>query len=664
MPHPHEPARRATGRSCSTGVTAAHGGGTADECSAASSPGMLGDPARAHPAATRRTSTPTSGSPRRSFAPTARRLGRGQPHLLVAGGRARAGAAPGEPRLPGGDVNPYLALAGMLAGGLHGIEQRAAARAGRSRATPTPPTAERAHHAARGPRPVRRPATSRGEASATTSSTTTSTWPTSSWRAFEAAVTDWERSGGSSGCDGRLVESLTTVAQPGHRGGRRHRRAARRRGDRRGDRPGGRPPLPGVARGGARPTAAGCCAASPTSSTPTSRSWRARGRELRAHHRQRPLGGGQRPRRARLLRGGAGAAVRPADPGGRRRRRHLPRDRWASSASSCRGTSRCRSPAGASRPALAAGNTVVLKPAELDAADRASGSASSALEAGLPEDVFQVLPGKGSVVGRAVRRPPRRPQDRVHRLDRGRHAVMAGCAAQVKRVTLELGGKSANIVFADADLEKAAATAPYGVFDNAGQDCCARTRILVQRSVYDRFMELLEPAVRASWSGTRAPRTPRWARWSRADAARPGGVVRRGRRRAGHVAFRGSAPDGPGLLVPADRVLPRVAAPTGSGRGDLRPGRRRAAVRRRGRRHRAGQRHRRTGCPARSGPATWAGRCGSRAASRPATCRSTRTRRCATRRRSAASSSPGSAASSAPTRSTPSPRPRTSSSHD
>ena len=90
---------------------------------------------------------------------------------------------------------------------------------------------------------------------------------------------------------------------------------------------------------------------------------------------------------------------------------------------------------------------------------------------------------------------------------------MAGCAAQVKRVTLELGGKSANIVFADSDLEQAAATAPYGVFDNAGQDCCARSRILVERSVFDRFMELLEPAVQGR-AGRRpaATRRPRWAR--------------------------------------------------------------------------------------------------------------------------------------------------------
>ena len=89
---------------------------------------------------------------------------------------------------------------------------------------------------------------------------------------------------------------------------------------------------------------------------------------------------------------------------------------------------------------------------------------------------------------------------------------MAACASQSKRVTLELGGKSPNIVFADADLERAAATAPYAVFDNAGQDCCARSRMLVQRPVYDRFMALLEPAVRAWWSATRPTRRPRWGR--------------------------------------------------------------------------------------------------------------------------------------------------------
>src|SRR3954464_15544931 len=145
-------------------------------------------------------------------------------------------------------------------------------------------------------------------------------------------------------------------------------------------------------------------------------------------------------------------------------------------------------------PALAAGNTVVLKPAELTPST-AVRLAELARGAGIPEDVFQVLPGKGSVVGqRFVEHPAVRKVVFTGSTEVGKQ-IMAGCAARVKRVTLELGGKNANIVFADSDLEKAAATAPYGVFDNAGQDCCARSLILVQASAYDRFMELLEPAV-------------------------------------------------------------------------------------------------------------------------------------------------------------------------
>jgi acyl-CoA reductase-like NAD-dependent aldehyde dehydrogenase len=147
-------------------------------------------------------------------------------------------------------------------------------------------------------------------------------------------------------------------------------------------------------------------------------------------------------------------------------------------------------------PALAAGNTVVLKPAELTPLT-AIRLGELALAAGLPDGVFTVIPGKGSVVGqRFVTHPGVRKVCFTGSTEVGKR-IMAGCAEQVKRVTLELGGKSANIVFADADLEKAAATAPYAVFDNAGQDCCARSRILVQRSVFDRFLELLEPAVRA-----------------------------------------------------------------------------------------------------------------------------------------------------------------------
>src|ERR1700723_1038583 len=146
-------------------------------------------------------------------------------------------------------------------------------------------------------------------------------------------------------------------------------------------------------------------------------------------------------------------------------------------------------------PALAAGCTVVAKPAEATPLT-AIRIGELALAAGLPEGVFQVLPGKGSVVGqRLVDHPAVRKIVFTGSTEVGRQ-IMAGCARQIKRVTLELGGKNANIVFADADLERAAATAPYAGFDNAGQDCCARSRILVQASVFDKFMELLEPAVK------------------------------------------------------------------------------------------------------------------------------------------------------------------------
>ena len=146
-------------------------------------------------------------------------------------------------------------------------------------------------------------------------------------------------------------------------------------------------------------------------------------------------------------------------------------------------------------PALAAGNTVVLKPATLTPLT-ALRLGQLALEAGLPEGVFQVVTGDGAMVGnRFVTHPAVRKVCFTGSNAVGR-TIMQGCAEQIKRVTLELGGKSANIVFADADLERAAAGAPYAVFDNAGQDCCARSRLLVEASAYDRFMELFEPAVK------------------------------------------------------------------------------------------------------------------------------------------------------------------------
>src|SRR4051812_45334645 len=146
-------------------------------------------------------------------------------------------------------------------------------------------------------------------------------------------------------------------------------------------------------------------------------------------------------------------------------------------------------------PALACGNTVVLKPAELTPLS-ALRLAELALEAGIPEGVINVVVGKGSVAGqRLVEHPDVAKIGFTGSTEVGR-GVMQAAAGTIKRVTLELGGKSANIVYADADLEKAAAAAPYAVFDNAGQDCCARSRILVERSAYDRFAELLIEAAR------------------------------------------------------------------------------------------------------------------------------------------------------------------------
>jgi len=192
-------------------------------------------------------------------------------------------------------------------------------------------------------------------------------------------------------------------------------------------------------------------------------------------------------------------------------------------------------------PALAAGNTVVLKPAEITPLT-AVRLGELAVEAGIPPGVFTVVPGKGSVVGnRFVTHPD------VHKVvftgstEVGKQ-IMAGCAEQVKHVTLELGGKSANIVFADADVAAAAAAAPAGVYDNAGQDCCARSRILVQRSVYDEFLGRLETAVRE------------WRVLDPADeTSQMGPMVSAGQREAVQryvdsttIAFQGEVPSGSG----------------------------------------------------------------------------------------------------------------------
>ena len=203
-------------------------------------------------------------------------------------------------------------------------------------------------------------------------------------------------------------------------------------------------------------------------------------------------------------------------------------------------------------PALAAGNTVVLKPAEVTPLT-AVRIGELALEAGIPEGVFQVLTGKGSIVGeRFVTHPDVAKVVFTGSTEVGIR-VAEGCARQVKPVTLELGGKSANVVFADADLAKAAATAPYAVFDNAGQDCCARSRILVERSVLDDFLALLEPAV----LGVRVEDPS-------LDTSEMGPLITAAHRETvasfvtpeTNVVIRGTVPDGPGFWYPATVVVP------------------------------------------------------------------------------------------------------------
>ncbi|MGP9694162.1 aldehyde dehydrogenase family protein [Brachybacterium sp. AOP25-B2-12] len=203
-------------------------------------------------------------------------------------------------------------------------------------------------------------------------------------------------------------------------------------------------------------------------------------------------------------------------------------------------------------PALAAGCAVILKPAEWTPLTSIR-LGELAREAGLPEGVLTVLPGRGDVVGeRLVSHPEVRKIVFTGSTATGRR-VMAGCAENIKPVTLELGGKSANIVFADADLELAAASAPGGVFDNAGQDCCARSRILVEARVLDRFLELLEPAVRAVAVGD-----------PRSETTEVGPLVAAAHRERvasfvddeSIVAFRGTCPEGPGFWYPPTVLLP------------------------------------------------------------------------------------------------------------
>ncbi len=202
-------------------------------------------------------------------------------------------------------------------------------------------------------------------------------------------------------------------------------------------------------------------------------------------------------------------------------------------------------------PALACGNTVVLKPAELTPLT-ALRLGELALEAGIPEGVLNVVVGPGSVVGRRLAEHQDVAKIGFTGSTEVGRTVMQAAAGTIKRVTLELGGKSANVVFADADLERAAAAAPYAVFGNAGQDCCARSRILVERSAYDRFLSLLVDAASTVRLGDPED-----------DATEMGPLITAGHREQvasfvdGGVAFQGEVPDGAGFWFPPTLVEAR-----------------------------------------------------------------------------------------------------------
>ena len=241
-------------------------------------------------------------------------------------------------------------------------------------------------------------------------------------------------------------------------------------------------------------------------------------------------------------------------------------------------------------PALACGNTVVVKPAELTPLT-ALRLAELALDAGIPEDVLQVVVGRGTTVGTALVEHPDVAKVAFTGSTEAGRDVMARASGTIKRVTLELGGKSANVVFADADLETAAASAPFAVFGNAGQDCCARSRILVERSAFDRFVELLVAATEALVVGDpEAEATQMGPLVSAEHRARVNGFVEHdeddaARRRSEPGARRGR------MVVPGHRPGAGGSRPAGVARGDLRAGGGGDPLRGRGACGGAGQRH-------------------------------------------------------------------------
>ena len=467
-----------------------------------------------------------------------------------------SGTAPAlrlENRVPGGDVNPYLAVAGddrrraatassassTLEAGLRRQRLRVATPSAcptslreAARALGVAAPGSREHVRRRGRRPLREHGAGRAR------------------RRSAAPSPTGSGSAASSGCDDGSAAHARRH-QPGDRGGRRHGRARRRlrRPTRRSSgraqalrvlaRTSPRRPRPAAApvrrrrrrpRRGAGPARGRELRATPSATragrpATSATSWpTTRGAPERLFGRQIPVAGGVDITFKEPL-GVVGVIVPWNFP--------MPIAGWGFA------------------PALAAGNTVVLKPAELTPLT-AIRLGELALEARAARGRLHTsCPGKGSVVGRAVRRRTRSCA-RSSSPGRPRSASRSwrGCADQVKRVTLELGGKSANVVFADADLEQAAATAPYGVFDNAGQDCCARSRILVQRSV----LRPVHGAARAGGAGRRGSRTPAL------ETTEMGPLISRGQR----DTVASYVPDG------AARSPSAAARPTAPGTGSRR----------------------------------------------------------------------------------------------
>jgi acyl-CoA reductase-like NAD-dependent aldehyde dehydrogenase len=208
-------------------------------------------------------------------------------------------------------------------------------------------------------------------------------------------------------------------------------------------------------------------------------------------------------------------------------------------------------------PALAAGNTAILKPASYSPLT-AIRLGDLALEAGIPPGVLNVVTGPGGTAGASIAAHPGIGKVAFTGETTTGQEIMRLASGNVKKISLELGGKSPNIVFADADLEKFARESPYSVFDNAGQDCCARSRILVERSAHDRVVELFTAATRNVKVGDPADdATEMGCLVSQRQRDRVKEYIEAGKAEGASLVLGGTAPDDPALAAGA-YLMPTV----------------------------------------------------------------------------------------------------------